>query len=165
MKKILIIICLCVFAVGIRAQEKELILEAGVRENKAIDAIYAQFSEAYRTLDVEKVANLYTENAAYLPPDADILQGRPQIRASFQEFFDWVKGENRAMTISFRIFQRNVAENMAYDVGIYTIRQSKDGKEVGQSKGKFVVVAVKDKSGKWLFQVDGYSNLKPEKKQ
>ena len=68
------------------------------------------------------------------------------------------------MTISFQIFQRKVEKTMAYDVGIYTIRQFKDGKEAGTGQGKFVVVALKQTDGQWRFQVDGYSNLKPERK-
>lgn len=143
----------------------ELVLEKGVPAHSEIDAVYKTFSEAYRTLDAEKVVNLYTENAAYLPPNSDILQGRAAIRPTFQSFFDWIKNEGRTMTISFQIFQRKVDKNLAFDVGIYTIRQYKDGKETGSGQGKFVVVAVKEKAGKWRFQVDGYSDLKtPEKK-
>ncbi|MGI9056179.1 MAG: YybH family protein [Pyrinomonadaceae bacterium] len=145
------------------SQTPELVLEKGVSAHKEIDAVYKNFSEAYKTLDVEKVTNLYTETAAYLPPDNEILQGREQIRPTFKSFFDWIKKEGRTMTISFQIVQRKTNKNLAYDVGIYTIRQYKDGKEVGTGQGKFVVVAVKEKDGKWRFQVDGYSGLKPEK--
>lgn len=147
------------------AQNQELILGKGVSPHKGIDAVYAQFSEAYRTLDTGKVSALYTEGAAYLPPNNDILQGREQIRPTFQSFFDWMKKEGRTMTISFQIVQRMVDSKLAYDVGIYTIRQYKDGKEVSKGGGKFVVVAVRGKGGKWLFQVDGYNDLKPEKKE
>lgn len=157
------IIAVLIFAVHIQAQTSELVLEKDVPPHKEIDAIYKTFSEAYRTLDAEKVANLYTENAAYLPPDNDILQSREQIYPTFKSFFDFVKNEGRTMTISFQIFQRKVDKNMAYDVGIYTIRQHKNDKELSSGQGKFVVVAVRDKDGKWRFQVDGYSNLKPIK--
>ena len=147
------------------AQNQELTLGKGVSPHKGIDAVYAQFSEAYRTLDTGKVSALYTEDASYLPPNNDILQGREAIRPTFQGFFDWIKKEGRTMTISFQIVQRMVDSKLAYDVGIYTIRQYKDGKEVNKGGGKFVVVAVQGKDGKWLFQVDGYSDLKPEVKQ
>jgi uncharacterized protein (TIGR02246 family) len=147
------------------AQNPELTLEKGVSPHKGIDPVYAQFSEAYRTLDTAKVSSLYTENAAYLPPNSDILVGREQIRPSFQSFFDWIKKEGRTMTISFQIVQRMVDTKLAYDVGIYTIRQYKDGKEVNKGSGKFVVVAILGKDGKWQFQVDGYNDLKPEKKE
>ena len=159
---ILSIIFLQAFAVY--AQTSNLTLEKGIAAHKEIDAIYRQFGEAYQTLDVEKVSNLYSETAAYLPPDSEILKGRGQIRPTFQSFFDWVKKEGRTMTISFRIVQRKVEKNLGYDVGIYAITQFKDGKNIGAGEGKFIVVAVKEKDGKWRFQVDGYNNLKPENK-
>lgn len=165
MKKLYLLFLLLSAFVGAKAQSTALTLEKGVAPHKEIDAIYQSFSEAYRTLDVEKVSNLYSETAAYLPPDSQILEGRAAIRPTFQSFFDWVKKEGRTMTISFQIFQRRVDKNLAYDVGIYTIRQYKDGKQIGDAgRGKFVVVAVKEKDGKWRFQVDGYSSLKPDKK-
>lgn len=163
MKILFFITIILLTVVPSNAQNSELILEKGVSAHKEIDAIYKTFSEAYRTLDAEKVVNLYSENARYLPPDNDILQGRSEIRPTFQSFFDYVKEKGQNMTISFQIFQRKVDKNLAYDVGVYTITQFKDGKEIGVGQGKFVVVAVKE-NGKWRFQVDGYSGLKPENK-
>jgi uncharacterized protein (TIGR02246 family) len=147
------------------AQDPELVLEKGVAPHKGIDAVYTEFSEAYKTLDTTKVTALYTENASYLPPNNNILKGRDEIRPTFQSFFDWIKKEGRTMTISFRIVQRMVDEKLGYDVGIYMIRQYKDGKEVSSGSGKFFVAAVREKDGKWRFQVDGYSDLKPPTKQ
>lgn len=165
MKKHLFLILVFLSAISASAQTDELVLEKGVAAHKEIDAIYKSFSDAYRTLDVERVANLYTESAAYLPPASDVLQGRAAIRPGFQSFFEWVKKEGRTMTISFQILQRKVDKNLAYDVGIYTIRQYKDGAQIGDAgQGKFVVVAVREKDGTWRFQVDGYSDLKPPKK-
>ncbi len=165
--KILILLLFLLMPLGaVSAQTGDLTLEKGVAAHAEIDAIYRTFSDAYRTLDVEKVVNLYSETAAYLAPENDILQGRSAIRPTFKSFFEWVKKENRTMTISFQIFQRKADKNLAYDVGIYTIRQYKDDKPVGDAgQGKFIVVAVKEKDGKWRFQVDGYSDLKPPKKQ
>lgn len=165
MKKLGIVIFVIAACISISAQTGALTLEKGVAAHPGIDGVYAQFSKAYATLDVELVTNLYTENAAYLAPDNNIQNGRAEISQGFKSFFDWIKKEGRTMTISFQIFQRKVEKKMGYDVGVYTIRQYKDGKEVGVGQGKFVVVAVKDKDGKWRFQVDGYSNLKPEPKK
>ena len=164
--KTLILLLILLIPLGASAQTGDLVLEKGVSAHAEIDAIYKTFSDAYRTLDVEKVTNLYSETAAYLAPDDDIVQGREAIRPAFKSFFDWVKNEGRTMTISFQIVQRRVDKSLGYDVGIFTIRQYKDGKQIGDAgKGKFIVVAVKEKDGKWRFQVDGYSNLKPPKKQ
>jgi uncharacterized protein (TIGR02246 family) len=164
MKNFILVPLLMVISLTAHAQSGGLVLEKGVAAHREIDAIYQTFSAAYRALDVEMVAGLYSETAAYLPPENDILEGRAAIRPTFRSFFDWIKKEGRTMTISFQIFQRKVDKSLAYDVGIYTIRQSKDGREVDTGRGKFVVVAVKEKDGKWRFQVDGYSGLKPEKK-
>lgn len=162
MKQLLLLSFLLFISLDANAQNSELTLEKGVPAHNEIDGIYKTFSEAYRTLNVDLVANLYTDDAAYLPPSNVILQGRAEIRLTFKSFFDYIKNEGRTMTISFQIIQRKVDKNLAYDVGIYTIRQYKEGKQVGESgQGKFVVVAVKEKDGKWRFQVDGYSDLKP----
>lgn len=141
-----------------------LILDKGVMPYKEIDKIYDTFFRAYVELKPEMVANLYTENAAYLQPNADIITGRDAILENFTSFFNSVKNGGRNITISFQILQRKVEKKIAYDVGIYTIISYKDGKKLGESKGKFVVVAVKDNDGKWRFQVDGFSGLKPQDK-
>lgn len=165
MKKLIFLSIFLFVSLSANAQNNDLNLEKGVSPHREIDAIYKDFSEAYRTLNVEKVANLYSDTAAYLVPNDNILQGREQIRPTFKSFFDYVKNEGRTMTISFQIVQRKVDKNLAYDVGIYTIRQYKDGKEAGTGQGKFVTVAVREKDGKWRFQVDGYSDLKPPEKK
>lgn len=164
--RIAIICLIAVFSsLNLFAQNQDLVLEKGVSPHKEIDSIYAQFTAAYKTLDTAKVSSLYTQTAAYLPPDSDILHGRDAIAPTFQSFFDWIKREGKTMTISFQIVQRKVDTSLGYDVGIYTIRQYKDGKEVNKGSGKFVVVAVRENDGKWRFQVDGYNDLKPPAKQ
>ena len=164
MKKLLLLLVILFVSFQIKAQTAEPILEKGVAAHKGIDDVYRQFSESYRTLDAEKVINLYTETAAYLQPNDDLLQGRDKVREVFAPFFERVKKDGQTMTISFQIFQRKADKNLAYDVGIYTLRSFKDGKEIGTGKGKFVVVAVRKKGGAWRFQVDGYSGLKHVKR-
>ncbi len=144
------------------AQDDELKLDTGVKAHAGVDAVYRDFSEAYRTLNVDKVAGLYSNDAAYLAPVAEIIIGREDLRGTFLGFFDSVKKDGRTMKISFRIVQRRIEQNLGYDVGVYTLRSFKDGKEIGTGQGKFVVAAVMEKDGKWRFQVDGYSALKPQ---
>lgn len=164
MKKLLPLLIVLFVSFHAGAQTAELVLEKGVAAHKGIDDVYRDFSKSYRTLDAEKVINLYTETAAYLQPNDDLLLGRDKVRGVFTPFFDSVKKNGQTMTISFQIFQRKADVNMAYDVGIYTLRSYKNGREINTGNGKFVVVAVKEKDGKWRFQVDGYSGLKPVKR-
>jgi len=144
------------------AQNSELILGDGVAAHKGTDSIYQTFSEGYRTLKPEIVAELYTDNAVYLSPNDNITNGRKAILENFTRFFKNVRTRGQKMTISFHIFQRKVGKKMGYDVGIYTINFYKDEKVVNVSKGKFVVVTIHGKDKKWRFQVDGYSSLKPQ---
>lgn len=143
------------------AQTPALTLREGVGRHEGLDSLYRKFNEAYRSLTVASVVEIYTPSAAYLAPDDDILIGREKIRASFSGFFDTVRKNGQMLEITFDIVQRKVEGAIGYDVGIYTLRTMHNGKEVGKGSGKFVVVAVKSNGEKWQFQVDGYSGLKP----
>ena len=145
--------------------QNALVLDEGVTPHKGLDEIYRRFSEGYKNLDAAAVANLYTETAAYLSPGDDIDIGREKIVATFSKMFDSNKQRNSRLEISFRIAQRQAVENMAYDVGVYTLTSFRENGETRVSKGKFFVVAKPEKDGLWRFQVDGYNDLpKPEKK-
>lgn len=143
------------------AQNTNLSLDTGVKPHAGVDLIYRDFSDAYRTLNFEKLAGLYAETAAYLAPDQEVMIGRDDVRKSFRGFFESMKTEGRTMSIAFRILQRKTGSDLGYDVGIFTLKMFKDGRETSSGQGKFVVVTIKDKDGRWRFQVDGYSDLKP----
>jgi ketosteroid isomerase-like protein len=138
---------------------QDLSFDAGAKPHAGLDAVYAKFSKAYRELDHELVGGLYSSDASYLVPDQNILIGRDKIIPTFKSFFDYVRERKGRMTISFKIVQRRVSGDMAYDVGIYTLTQYDSAGKGSTGQGKFVVVAVKEKSGEWKFQVDGYSDL------
>jgi uncharacterized protein (TIGR02246 family) len=140
------------------------VLDEGVAAHDGLDGIYRRFSEGYKKLDPAAVANLYTETAAYLQPGGEIDIGRTKVLESFTKFFDSTKQKNGRLEISFRIVQRQAVQDMAYDVGIYTLTSFRENGETRVSKGKFFVVAKPEKDGVWRFQVDGYNDLpKPPK--
>ena len=139
--------------------ESPLILEQGVAPHKSLDEVYRRFTEGYRKLDAAAVVNLYTETAAYLVPGSPIRIGRQKVSETFKGFFDSVKQQNGRLEISFRIVQRQVDKNLAYDVGVYTLTSFNRQGESGKDSGKFVVVAKREKGDVWRFQVDGYSAL------
>jgi len=144
---------------GAAQGNSELVLESGVSPHKGLDEVYRRFSEGYKKLDAPAVANLYSETAAYLAPGSGVEIGRPKVLENFNRFFDSVKRRNGRLEISFRILQRQVDNNLAYDVGIYTLTSFSDKGESRTSSGKFIVVAKREKNGTWLFQVDGYNDL------
>ena len=128
-------------------------MDQGVAPHQGIDAIYARFSEGYKKLDPAMVANLYTENAAYLAPTRKSILGGKSWRV-LPAFFDSVWQKNGRLEISFR-FQRQVEQNLAYDVGIFNRPSFGTERRAARGKGKFMAAAKPDKEGVWRFQVDG----------
>lgn len=158
---VLIFAAFLISAFGVSAQQparEELILENGIASHKGLDDVYRRFSEGYRKLDAAMVANLYTETAAYLAPGSDMNIGRQKVLENFKGFFDPVRKRNGKLEISFRIVQRAVDRNLAYDVGIYTVTSINEKGESRAKSGKFVVAARRG-GGVWRFQVDGYNDL------
>ncbi len=144
-------------------EESSLVLEQGIMPHKGLDTIYRRFSEGYKKLDAASVVNLYSESAAYLVPGRNIQIGRQKVSEIFTGFFNSVKQQNGRLEISFRIVQRQVDKNLAYNVGIYTLTSFNQKGESKKDSGKFVVVAKREKGDSWRFQVDGYSALSNER--
>ena len=151
---------------GVYAQDApaDLSLDVGVQKHARLDDVYVRFSKAYRDLDHKPFSSLYTKDAAYLVPGSNIDIGSDKIVDGFRLFFDSVRSKGERLTISFRIVQRKVVGKMAYDVGIYTLKNYEDGKQIGEGRGKFIVVAVKD-GRNWKFQVDAYSDMPKDGKK
>ncbi|MEQ1762256.1 MAG: DUF4440 domain-containing protein [Pyrinomonadaceae bacterium] len=161
MKKVFVLLALVFSLSSIgsgQSKVADLSLDPGVKPHAGIDAVYAQFSRAYRELDHDLVGGLYSTDASYLIPDQNVLIGREKITPTFKSFFDYVKDRKGRLEISFRILQRRVASDLAYDVGIYTLTNYDSAGKGTTGQGKFVVVAVKDGDA-WRFQVDVYSDL------
>jgi uncharacterized protein (TIGR02246 family) len=160
MKRLFVVFILlfgvCFAAFG---QGPDLSFDAGAKPHAGLDSVYAKFSKAYRDLDHEMVGGLYTLDAAYLVPGQNLTTGRDNITPTFKSFFDHVRNGKGRMEITFRIVQRRVSKDMAYDVGIFTLTQYDSAGKSNSGQGKFVVVAVKQKNGEWRFQVDGYSDM------
>ena len=158
MKSLFFLLVLLCFSGFVFGQSKDLTLDPGVKVHAGIDAVYAKFSRAYRELDHELVGGLYSNDAAYLIPEQNILIGRDKITPTFKSFFDHVRNQKGKLEISFRIVQRRVSVDLGYDVGVYALTNYDSGGKGNTGQGKFVVVAVKD-GDQWRFQVDGYSDI------
>lgn len=144
--------------IGLLGQEA-VTFDPGVKSHNGIDNIYRKFSKAYDDLDPAAVANLYTDDAAYLSPGSEITIGRDTILANFTRSFASVKERKIKWKITFRIVQREVGDDLGYDVGIYSLTATQEDGGSRTDRGKFVVVTKKGKDGVWRFQVDGYSDL------
>ncbi len=168
MKKSIVLILLSLFVISStvigqdRVVAKELTLDPGVKPHNGIDQNYARFSEAYKLLDAKIVTDLYTETAFYLTPESGMDRGRELIGNNFGSFFRSVKERKGGLAISFQIVERRISGDMGYDVGIYTLASTNPSGETTRTRGKFVVIALKQKNGDWKFQLDAFSGLPKE---
>jgi uncharacterized protein (TIGR02246 family) len=150
------------------AAESRAALDGGQRveataADEGLDAVYRRFSAAYRELDPEAVAALYTPDALYLSGGgSEIRRGREAIAEGFHRFFDGVRDEGGRLEISFRIVERQVAGELGFDVGYYRLVRHRADGESSEHAGKFCVVAERDAAGVWRFRVDGFSDAPVE---
>jgi uncharacterized protein (TIGR02246 family) len=122
-----------------------------------LDAVYQRLSAAYRALDSSAAITAYTQDALYLQPDEELVQGRKGIQAAFERLFEWAEAKNLELRLTFEIMERDVEHDLAYDVGLYTLARFHQGDELGSSRGKFVLISRRQADGSWLFHVDGFS--------
>jgi len=120
------------------------------------DAVYERFSAAYRQADPDAVAALYWPDAYYLSPNSEIAQG--DVGSHFAWLADMEPG--KGPRLSFEIIDRAVDGDLAYDIGIYTLRR--DEHPDRQSRGKFIVVWKRGEDGTWKIHADGFSAIRQE---
>lgn len=130
-------------------------------DRAAIDAVYDRFTAAYDALDPEAVVALYTDDAYYLPSGTAILKGKDSLRTQFA-FLARTKEVGGDLDLSFRIIDRGIDGDLAYDIGYYRLASKQtDGTErVGV--GKFITILKRQPDGTWLFQADGFSGAPPD---
>jgi ketosteroid isomerase-like protein len=159
---LLLVLAFALLVPPVQAEGGDLTLGTGVQAHAGIDAIYAQFTRGYRELDPARVGGLYTEDALYLSPGDEIVQGRGNIEAGFADSMAraWDAGEQ--LYIRFEIVSRAIEGGLGYDVGYYHLTRTNKAGEARQSQGKFaVVIRCEKESGPCRFQVDSYSGVAP----
>lgn len=131
--------------------------------SEAINAVYDRMAAAYDTLDLDALAGLYTEDAVYLTPDDDeaLMRGREAVRDHFGDFFARVQAGGDQIAITFRIVQREVAGDVAYDAGYYKVDYTRADGSSGASTGKFTTVLRRAEDGTWRFAVDAFGDAPP----
>lgn len=116
---------------------------------RQISEANARFSEAFRRGDAEGAAQVYTEDAVILPPDAEIIRGRQAITQFWQQVMGMgVKGADLT-TVELEV----VSDDTAYEIGRALLTIEPEGGARMQQEGKFVVVWKRRENG-WKWHVD-----------
>ncbi|MFQ5946580.1 MAG: YybH family protein [Anaerolineae bacterium] len=123
---------------------------------QAIEAASTEFAEAFNRGDAAAVAALYTEDAKVLPPNSEMVDGKQAI----QEFW------SGAMEMGIRDFALKTVDvgfndDLAYEMGTYTLNIQPEGGQATTDTGKYVVVWTRQGDGSWKLAVDIWNSNAP----
>ena len=116
---------------------------------KAIEKGNAKFGNAVRKGDGAAIAALYTEDATLLPPDSDMIKGKPGIKAFWMGGLQMGIKEAVLTTVDV-----SYVGDLAYEIGKFALKVQPKGKEVIEQKGKYVVIWKKGIDAAWKLHVD-----------
>jgi uncharacterized protein (TIGR02246 family) len=126
----------------------------------AMEEVYERFTNAYRLGEPDSVVVLYTDDPLYLPPQGPVLQGREALRGQFS-FLEAVRSSGGVARISFESVERGASDDLAWDVGYYTLHVERPEGLSPRSRGKFTTLWRRDGAGRWRIHVDGFSPAPP----
>ena len=116
---------------------------------ESIEAVGKTLGERLNAGNAAGVADLYTEDAALMPPGAARLDGRDAIQQFWQGMLDAGVGE-----ISVATQEVEEAGNSAVEVGIISATAPGDGDARVTLSGKYIVVWRRDGGGNWRLHRD-----------
>lgn len=118
----------------------------------AIMAANEKFMTVFKMGDAAGIANLHTENAQVLPPNAGFLTGKEAIQAVWQSILDMGVKE-----IKLDIIELEDHGDTAIEISNYTLYDG-SGQELDQ--GKYIVIW-KQQNGQWKLHRDIFNSSKP----
>ncbi len=123
---------------------------------KAIENGNVKFGEAVRQADAAAIAALYTDDATLLPPNSEMIKGRPGIEAFWKGGLDM--GIKDAVLTAVEV---SAVGDLAYEIGKYAIKIQPAGQPVIEDSGKYIVIWKKQADGSWKLHVDIWNTSLP----
>lgn len=115
-----------------------------------------RFEQAFAAGDTAAIAQMYTEQAAVLPPDGEMVEGRDAIRKFWQAA---IKGGLKNLTLS-AVRVDELGDQAAREIGRFTLDAPGPGGKAVEVDGKYVVVWRKTGED-WKIDTDIWNTDKP----
>lgn len=122
---------------------------------EAIEGVDREWEQAANRGDAAGLAALYTDDAYFLAPNMELVQGRENIRQTLQAFID-----AGMSSVDFTSVDVGVSGELAYEVGRYSLEIGPEGQRVTDT-GKYVIVARRQPDGSWKLVADMFNSSQP----
>ncbi len=119
---------------------------------QAIEAINAEFDDAYNRGDAAGTATGYIEDCVVLAPNQPTFRGRQAVETFFKEQIEEFGG-----TVNHEIVEVVVAGDLAYQWATYTVESG----EVSDA-GKVVEIFNRQADGSWKIRLSIFNGDNPE---
>jgi uncharacterized protein (TIGR02246 family) len=123
--------------------------------HQTIASAVRTFADAFGRGDAAAVAAWYTADATLLPPDSRMTKGRDAIKNFWQGAMSTGVTEAGLETLEVE-----VRDDLAYEVGRFTMTVRPRGGEAAKLAGKYVVVWKREDGG-WRMHVDIWNSDPP----
>ena len=123
---------------------------------EAIAAASREFEKFVEKQDAKGLAELYVDDARFLPPDVPALEGKAAIAAAFQGFF-----EAGYKTIKLGAVNTEIIGDTAIHQGTYEGKGTTPDGQDFTDVGKTVEIYKKQQDGSWKFTIDMFNRDAP----
>jgi uncharacterized protein (TIGR02246 family) len=114
-----------------------------------IEAALPKFVDAFNSGNAAALGQMYTEDAAVLPPDGKRVDGRKGV----EEFWQGVI-KSGMKNLTLKAVEVEEREDLAYEVGAFTLDVPGEGGALPTVAGKYIVVWKKGDDGTWRLHRD-----------
>lgn len=134
--------------------------------DQRINANYSLLTQAFNELNHGITAEIYANDASYLSESQskEIYYGRDNIVAIYQRFFDKIRAKKARIDIDFRVLNRKLSGDSAFDTGYYLVRfypAEETGEPVSEFAGKFVIGTQQETQERWYITLDMNNRSEP----
>ena len=130
--------------------------QAPATDADAIRATSARWLDVVATGDADRVAAFYTEDGAFLPPNAPLARGREAVKGVWAFL---LSAPNLSLRWTPSSVEVAAAGDMAYEIGTYQLAMDAPAGRVDDD-GKYVVVWRKMDGG-WEVAADIFNSSRP----
>ncbi len=125
-------------------------VEPSIGDERALNALVADFMVAINNSDADAVAALYASDAIRMPPDAPEIRGREAIRQNLEGAF-----ENAAIEAQVHVEETEFSGELASVRGTFAlVTVPKDGSAASEIQGNWMRLMRREPDGRWLVALE-----------